>query len=226
MGQNKFFYLSGFCCGHLCFELLRLSTASAGWMAGNQTLAPWWVHVEKLEGTQQGQEIFLGFSSVWGRELTLWPTSSKPASSPNCYSMSSPHPPPQCLPALSLWVILSPSSWTRLMTLSWRISLCVPSLLLEQLSGFVGEEVRAKTCSHWVLFFPCSTAPLSSWLQSLILCSPSLTPGEGSVTSPPPPSSSPKEWFQCAAPARGPPCEVKQGKAGMRAKGEQRAHTG
>jgi len=56
--------LSGFCCDHLCFELLRLRTASAGWMAGIQTLAPLWVRVRKLQGTQQGQEIFLGLSSV------------------------------------------------------------------------------------------------------------------------------------------------------------------
>lgn len=57
-------YLSGFCCDHLGFELLRQSTASAGWMAGVQTLAPLWVHVRKLQGTQQGQEIFPALSSV------------------------------------------------------------------------------------------------------------------------------------------------------------------
>lgn len=38
--KTSYSYLSGFCCGHLCFELLRLCTGSFAWMGGVQTLAP------------------------------------------------------------------------------------------------------------------------------------------------------------------------------------------
>lgn len=139
-----------------------------GWQVSKHWL-PCGYMWESCRGPSRGRRSSQRSVLWWGRDLTPWLTSSKPAASPKL-PFAVPHR-PHCTITVSqpgsLWVILSPCSCARPVTYSWRISLCVPSLLLKLLPGSVGEEVRAMTCGHWAFFLPRGTAPLSSWLRSL-----------------------------------------------------------